>query len=58
MSAALNLGIKTSVLKSRIQTMKKAGVKVPNKAESSDNLNSDLYIAQLNSLINKFNKEK
>lgn len=52
--AAQTLKIAPGTLYSRIMHMKKHGVKVPLKATRLT-LKNDLFIAQLNSLINKHN---
>lgn len=56
-SAANQLKITVPTLQSRISTMRKAGVKVPKLSSTTDNLSSSLFVAQLNSLINRSQKE-
>lgn len=54
--AARNLGITTQNLSVRLTKMRKAGVNIPRK-KAPDTLNSDLFVAQLNSLVRKYVKE-
>ena len=55
-SAAQSLSLSVATLKSRLNTMKKAGVKIPRKP--SKVALTQLEVAQLNSIINKHLKEK
>lgn len=54
--AARNLNISIATLNARIKTLREAGVNVPRKERKKD-LSSDLFVAQLNSLIKKHIKE-
>ena len=53
--AAKNLGVSTQTLASRLNVLRKAGVKLPRKSQRQGL--SQLQVAQLNSLINKHLKE-
>lgn len=55
--AARNLNVSKSTLSARINTLRKAGVAVPKKSVRRD-LGSDLFVAQLNSLVNKHLREE
>jgi predicted ArsR family transcriptional regulator len=53
--AATNLNISKATLKSRLATLKKAGVKVP-KIQRKNGLGA-LEVARLNSIVNKYLKD-
>lgn len=55
--AARNLGVSKPTLNARLGNMRKAGINIP-KLSRPEGLSSSLYIAQLNALVNKYNKEK
>lgn len=52
--AAKELGISVATLRGRLWHMKKAGVNIPRKGH--DDLRSQLFVAQLNSLVSQYNK--
>ena len=54
-SAAKNLKISATTLHGRLRVLRKAGVKVPTKGRKKGLGN--IEIAQLNSIVNKYNKE-
>lgn len=54
--ACRNLSVTPAGLNYRLNTMRKAGVKVPKKQRAANDLTSELFIAQLNNLIRNHQK--